>query len=520
MTGLEAGPHIFTPATEGMPVLPAAAQFTFRDLGNDRVEVYHPFHSTTVLGDRSIFETPYLDDAAVILFQELPYLADTRKLSRPDQLATRPLAGRLSELGSSFSLAVLAKEMGGGPIDVIDAMWNDAPKVYCAHQGDDNYWGHGSEDGHDLERPDFFKRAGIIERFVEEGVLRLRNGVLYVGDTRLTIDSLLTEDEATVRASFVSNKHPARRMDADRFQYNEEERLLMNIALHSGKADAMRLPRAMSALALQNIARRIVVDDGEGDQLIFLELEAARQSSFDYIRHNTEHWCEPVQDMVSDMLNLIERYFFLCSDAEAQDYQYFFPRDYLHTSSTLMHEKFARVAQNDVAMKWMLMTALELAASQREQALDYDIGENRYRGPRPPEWATFTKLDAKPEVDRLFWVDGNKFTIILPPGKMRTVDPRVQYGSGTKPLTELDSDFAHFKDEQHKWIGWYWAEIEIADPATALSVKQALDTVHDKWANVLKTRPSMPDSEFRRNIKEANEFVKRRCAEQARVVAL
>lgn len=507
MLGMEKEPYLMTPGLEHVPELPEGSQFRFRYLNGDKVLVEHPFHAPTTLGDRSAFETPFLDDAAVVLFRELPYLLDTRKLSRPDQLATRPLAGRYSELSHCFSLAMLAKESGGGPADILDALWNDAVKLYCGHQGDDNYWGHNHEDGHDLERPDFFRRAGIIDAFLDAGVLRMKGETLYVGDTLLSIDTLLNEDEATVRATFISNKHHERRMDADKFQYNEEERYLMNLAANRGKADPMRLPRAMAQLSLDSVARRIVRENGEGDQLIFIDQTAAELSSYDYVRNNTEHWTEPMQDLVSDMLNVGERYLFLCGDSAAEAYQLFYPRDYLHTSATLIYKLFEKVAQNDQAMRWFMNTAKSLAEHQKSLALAYDRGENRYHGPQPPGWVKLERIDVDTLPDQLISMDGNIFTIILPQGKVRTINPRVARGKETFPLTELSPEYADFQHAQHQWIGNYKATIVIEDREEAGAIRQAINLINNNWINTLRTRPPMPDSVLRETIKEANKFV-------------
>jgi hypothetical protein len=309
--GIEQHPYIGVPVSDEIERPGLEGRFRFKPLSGDRYEIYHPFHGMARIGDQSTITDRSLDAAAVVLFQRMPFLIDSMKLNRPRRFETRLFAGEYAQLSHCYSLGRLAVEFGGGPMDVLDALFNDASHVHNGHQAEDNYQGHGQENLHDHERARFFQRAGILDAMIEAGALQARSAGIYVGNTRLTIDKLLSEDEVTIRRSFLSNKHSARRLDADRFEYNEYERLLTHWASHMDMPEPGRVPLALASLSLDAIARRIILEDGEGDQLVFTDEEAAMNSSVDYVRHNSEHWCEPVQDLLNDILNLAERYFFV-----------------------------------------------------------------------------------------------------------------------------------------------------------------------------------------------------------------
>lgn len=507
MSGVETNPFIGVPVPEGTERPASEALFRFRLLNGGGVEVYHPFHGTTIIKEGEAFADPSMDAAAIVLFTKMPYLVDSMKLNRPRRYETRLFAGEYPELSHCFSLGILAVEFGGGPMDILDALYNDASKIYNGHQGDDNYQGHGLENLHDQERARFFERAGITEALIEAGTLRREVSGIYVGKTRLTIERLLSEDEATVRASFLSNKHPSRRLDADRFQYNEEERWLVNWAANRNMPDPSRIPFALADLSISSIARRVVLEDGEGDQLVFTDDQAALNAAQDYIRHNTEHWTEPVQDLVNDILNLAERYFFLCDHPHAKNFQYFYPRDYLHTSSSMMFQEFEQVAQGDPVMRWFLETAATIAADQRQKNLAYNNG-NSYTGPRPPDGVTITPKDViSPEN---FDVKDGKFVIDLPKGKTRTINPRIlNGGSLALPLSELRPEFNDFRKTYHQWVGNYSATVEIESPELAAKLKEALQLIKGQWSHALDARPFMPPAELRRTIEEANDWVRR-----------
>ncbi len=507
--GIEQNDFISVPVPDGYEPPAEEARFRFKELSGDRVEVYHPFHNTTILGDASTIPDRSLDAAAVVLFKHMPYLIDSKKLNRPHRFETRPFAGEYAQLSHCYSLGVLGVEFGGGPMDVLDGFYNDASHLHNGHQADDNYQGHGQEDLHDRERARFFERAGITEHLIEAGAFRRTSNGIYFGQTRLTIDRLLSEDEVTVRRSFLSNKHVSRRMDADRFQYNEEERFLMHWAANGNKPEPGRIPKALAELSLSSIARRIVLDDNEGDQLVFTDDQAALSAAQDYIRHNAEHWNEPVQDLVNDLLNIAERHFFLCEHPHAQNYQYFYPRDYLHTSATLMFEQFDKVAAEDPVMEWLLDTAQAIAADQRAKTVTYYDGSHEYAGPNPPDGVSLRPSGKDLKGQASSRVDEQTFVIQLPHGKKRTIDPRILNGGDqTRPLSEVHPDFTEYAEEHNRWVGDYEATIEIDSPGLAILIGEALQHIHEEWPKILQSRPAMPPVELRQTIQDANDFVR------------
>lgn len=506
--GVEQDPYIGVPGNGEADRPPLDVRFYFRNLSGDRVEVHHPFHGVVTLGDGSAIDNDAADAAGVVLFQKMPFLIDSKKLNRPREFETRPSAGEYAELSHCFSLGMLGQVMGGGPMDILDGFYNDTTKTHNGHQSDDNYQGHGLEDLHDAGRADFLERAGILEAFEEAGVVVREKSGLFVAKTRLSLDTLLDEDEVTVRRSFLSNKHKARRSDADRWQYSEEEALLLRTGRSMDSHDPGRVPLALARVSIDAIARKIVLHDDEGDQFVFKEAEPALEHSMMYAEHNSEHWCEPVQDFINDILNLAERYFFICDHPLARQFQDFYPRDYLHTSASLMYERYKKVAEDDPAMAWFLDVARTTAADQRHKAVKYERNFNPYAGPNPPEGMTLEKLPTGHRVESVARVEGNCFIIDLPRGKMRTINPRVLNGGGqTRALTEIYPEYADFCNDRHAWIGDYRAEITIDDPGQARAVARALQLIEEHWQRAVSVRPEMPASELRHSIAEANKYV-------------
>lgn len=493
--------------------LPDLLTFRYKELNHgDRFSVYHPFHGPFTVGDRSAFPDPISDAAASVLLRDLAYLTDCRKLNRVSRFETRPYASEFSQMAHCISLGIISLQFGGGILDTLDGLLNDASHVYDGHQADDNYQGHNREDLHDFDRPNFFSRAGVIKSLTQAEVLRPNGLGHYIGTTRLHIASILDEDDVSVRRSFLSNKHPQRRMDGDRFQYNEEERLLINFARSHTDHDPARVPLALAEAALQSVSRMVIIQDDEGDQLVFEDPRVAFESTMDYIGHNSEHWCEPVQDLVNDLLNLAERYFFVCDHPLAREHQYFYPRDYLHTSAHLMISKFDQVAKTHPFMKWLLDTSEKIAKDQRAKSMSNIFGSTAYAGPNPPDYITLHKKpeplpkDAVPKIS----ISDGRFHIELPKGKMRKLNPRVQNGKTTLPLSNIDSYGDNISDlflERLTWIGDYDATIAIEDKELEEEIKKGLELLNQRWPRALK-RTSMPDSELQRVIAEANSYVR------------
>lgn len=507
--GVENGEFIGVPVPEGIDRPPIEARFYFREISGDRVEIHHPFHGNQTFGNASTIPDRHLDAAAVVLFQQMPYLVDSMKLNRIRQFETRPFAGEYPQLSHCASLGIIGVEFAGGPMDILDGLFNDASHIYDGHQGDDNYQGHGQETLHDLDRQSFFEKAGLIDALIEAGSLRRTASGIFVANTRLSIESLLNEDEAVVRRSFLSNKHKAHRLDGDKFQYSSEESFYLRTALHKDKPDPARIAFAMASLSLESTARMIIVDDGEGDQLVATDENVAWTDVKEYLDHNAEHWCEPVQDLLNDVLNLVERYFFVSHHPHARNYQYFYPRDYLHTSASLMFEQFEKVAQDDRVMDWLLRFAEKIAADQRQKTVFNHTNGNKYAGPNPPDGITLrpVKLDGS---ESSFNIVGDKLVANLPKGKIRTIDTRVKNGSGkTRPISSIrEQEYSDYLAESQRWIGDYAAEIEVEDPKIRAALARALKLVEEEWPHAIKLRPPMPSKELRLTIQEANNYVR------------
>lgn len=485
---------------------PEQALFSVRPLNGDRYQIEHPFHGPKIIGDGSVFSDKYIDSAAALLLHDLPYLADARKLNRIGRFETRPYAGYYSQLSHCASLGIMGAEFGGGPLDIFDGLYNDAPHIYDGHQGDDNYQGHGLENLHDKSRGDFFKRSGLMKHFVEQGVLRPNSHGFHFGNTRLYIGTLLDESEASVRRTFMSNKHPARRYDGDRFQYSQEETLLVELFRHRNSKDPTVVPFALAAKALEDIQRLVVVEAGEGDQLVFSDISTGERAAIAYAELNALHWCEPVQDLVNDVLNLAERYFFVCDHNYARDFQYFYPRDYLHTSATLMFRHFDEVAKDDPFMNWLLATAEALARDQRDKMGQVIDGKRLYTGPDPMDGVSLRRMpDGK--LSSQFMVKGGNLIVDLPAGKMRKLDLRIITSRlETAPLSSLRPEVGKQANELQRWIGNYQATLSLSDVSEAAILERGINLVNERWHKAL-ARPPMPDLAFQQNINEANRFV-------------
>lgn len=509
--GVEQNPYVGVPVLGDYERPPVSARFRFRELTNDRVEVHHPFHGVTVYGDTSTIEDKSMDAAAVVLFKEMPFLVDCMKLSRTRRFETRMYAGEYAQLSHCHSTPLFAVRFGGGPMDILDGLYNDAPHSAGGHGDEDNYQGHGVENLHDQGRTRFFERSGILSALVDAGALRREPSGLYVGKTMLSIDGLLREEDAEIRRSFLSNKYEdekkRRRLDGDRFQYSEEEEWLVRCAQNRNMPDPLRIPVSMAAAAIDAVVRRIVPENGEGEQLVFKDVQSAMMFAKGYVRHNAEHWNEPVQDLVSDILNLAQRYFFLCNNPHAKNFHYFYPQEYLHTSASLLYEQYDRVAEADPVMAWFLETTEAIAADQRSKTLS----NGGYTGPNPPEMVRLHKSDSPTDRKNPYFdvVDG-QFVIELPMGRKRTINPRVLVNAKeTVPLSKLEKEYEEFERHQHQWIGDYIATVDIEDAELAVQIQDALQMIREDWPIALQSRPFMPPSELQRTIKEANEYVRR-----------
>lgn len=491
---LESNQVVGVPAPEGFERPDPHERFWFRYLSDDRVEVHHPFHGTTTLGDRSRFPDPAVDDALVLGFHTFAYTADTMKLSRNRRFETQPGAGEYAQLSHGTSLACLGRLAGGGPQDIISAFFSDTPHAYGGHGVEDNYQGHGQENLHDLRSADFFLRSGFIKQLIDREILTGEN--LFLRGTRLACHNFLSEEVSKVRRSFLSNNHPARRLDSDRFQYNEEEDYYTK-----------RKPVWQTDKSLQFVARMTVTEDDEGEQLVFTDAKTARDAAFSYTRKNSEHWLEPVQDALSDTMNFMERYLFVCNHPLARQHQEFYPHDYLYVGASQMFELFDEVAKDDPVMAYLLELCEDIAKHQRGIMPLYELEYNPYLGPKPPDGMTIQMVSSDAQKASISFNDRH-LRLVLPPGKVRKLDPRILRSNGqTIPVSQLYRDYEVFLAQQEMFIGTYLAKIEV--PAgLAKELGRAVELVNTAWAEALK-RPPMPASEFQERIRLANEHVLR-----------
>ncbi|HSX47057.1 MAG TPA: hypothetical protein VLF87_03675 [Patescibacteria group bacterium] len=493
---LEQGSVVGVPAPLDVERPDPHERFWFRYLSGDRVEVHHPFHGMTTLGDRSRFPDPAVDDAMVIGFQNMPYLVDSMKLSRIRKYETHKGAGEYAQLSHAFSLACIARVMGGGPQDILEGYYNDFSHAYDGHAAEDNYQGHGKETLADTLRVTFFERAGLMDSFVEQGVVEGEN--MFLRGTRLVCLNFLEENAAKARRSFLNNNHRARRLDGDRFQYNAEEDFYTD-----------RKRRFQTEQSLSFVVRMIVPEGDEGEQLAYTDGKTAYEDSISYMRKNLEHWCEPVQDLLSDMLNFAERYFFVCDHPLARQYQEFYPRDYLYNSATYMFELFETVARDDPVMRWLLDTAERIASHQRDVMDEYTHGysaESFYHGPVCPPGIQMAKLPENEATASVRYRDG-RLIFVLPPGKVRTIDPRILRGNDKiEPVSVLYPDYRLALEDQQRYIGVYTASVEIDDKELYEDIARAVEKVEAAWPVALR-RSDMPDSVLRAQIANANKHV-------------
>lgn len=493
----EPAQFIGTPVLEDLPRPDPEDRFLFRYLSNDRVEVRHPFHGPVILGDQSAFPDPAVDDLMVQIFEMYPYMVDSMKLNRTRRFETHRFAGEYPQLSHGFSLACIARVMGGGPLDVIEAMANDLSHTHGGHGDEDLFQQHGQENIHDLTRVPFFKRSG----FTREAIRR----EIFVGPhqmlrgTRMVCTNILEEQTMDIRRTFLNNNHKSRRFDADRWQYNDEE------DYHTG-----RISRDDSDKSLASVVRLTVPLDNEGEQLVYTDTDTGFSSSKRYMRKNAEHWMEPVQDLISDATNVLKAYLFVCDSPTAQMYfQDFQPRDYLYSSASRFYQIVDQVAEEDPVVAW-LVSKIESWAEHQRGVMDTYDDNNLYQGPKPPDGITLVKLDHE-ITEASMDITGNHLKFVLPPGKLRTIDPRVldHEDKTLHPVSvRRKEEYAFYRRHYSRWLGTYTASVEIDNPEMVRLLERALKQIDERWDHALR-RPSMDDSVLRSQIAESNEFVKR-----------
>ena len=340
-------------------------------------------------------------------------LGSVRQLSNIEQFSTKPNTARWSRAQHQLGAAMMASYFGGSRDEVLYMAVHDMAHRVGSHKVDDLLQGRGLEDQHDLDRARVLRATGLQELAAE-----------------------LWRSNAPCLAEFEPahgfTNWPSRSglLEVDRLEYILRESMQWVVT-------------EQEALALFDSVKR-VPESKHGDVLAVNDAEAATRLSMLQTRLFSEHWSEPVNDLIDELHNTALRYVLVKRTGPLSEHH---PGDELFITEEHLQELFDQEVAED--SEGFIATILQLAVDVAEHQRDYhgQLGDYDYQGPRVPDWVNLDLLavvDDSHQQRMIVHSRGQKIAVDevvvdMEPGKSRFIDPLVITAHGLKRLSTLQT---------------------------------------------------------------------------------
>ncbi|MDB5181848.1 MAG: hypothetical protein JWP13_611 [Candidatus Saccharibacteria bacterium] len=473
------------------------------ELPHGLLEVDDPlFEESYRIGDQSTI--PYKAAENIILqsWKHNALSLSTRQLTNTAEYATKPGTDRWSRMGHMISVAVLTARYGGSEAEVISAALHDSGHRLASHRTDDLLEGRGAENAHDRTLVTFLQRNGFFDR-LQRRTLIDRNGQL-TGDNGAFLYEVLAHDELALPRSFTNQPSLTQSMEVERLQYIAQEAVIWIYE---------------PSLVREALKHAIRAEHGEyGEHIVFDDAEAARIFMTAQVRCSTEHWNDPLNDVIDELLMTLDRRLFVAPKIPVVNDQYF-PGDVMYTTEETWQDYYQQQAEKDPFSSAILKIADALAKQQRSIHENYDR-HDAYRGPVYPSWVfNFSTLNSERAhtAQGVGKGRGNFLTVEMLPGKPRTINPWVEQPDGRwDRLYTIMPELQAYKEGLSQWCasGPYDIVINFDHPSLGLTAREkqsigpGVRMIKQKWPKVLE-RPLMPGGVLKDHIAQAAERARR-----------
>lgn len=456
------------------------------ELAENLIEVRDPLCEQPYrIGDSSLITDPTAEAIVLANWRYNARNASTRQLTNTEPFTTKTGTDRWSRMGHELSVAAMTAGFGGSPTEIIEAAVHDEGHRVASHRTDDLLAGRGAENAHDKSLVTYFQRNGFMQYLESKGLVDQAGVVPAYG---LKLVEIIEHDEQLLPRSFVNQPGSTGSLEVERLQYIAEEACIW---IYEPKLVREGLSHALRAEHPQY-----------GEHIVFDDVEAARLFQVAQTRCLSEHWAEPLNDVVDELLMTIDRRVLtstkLFKDEPTVQY---YPGDVLYTSQEDWEAKYANLASHDAFTAGIIKIATGLARQQRAVHAGLQ-NDNSYRGPMYPSWMSAQTLLHVTNVDQGITARSKHYLLAeMRAGKNRSIDPWVVQANGDwQRLSTLVPETVTYRQKQTGWTTGdaYVGIIDYDHPALKLTPAErkalapGLRRIRENWPAAL-ARPLMPN---------------------------
>jgi hypothetical protein len=482
------------------------AEMRVVELDDHVIEVHDVLHAKPYrFGDRSLVTDSVADDYVVANWQHFGHLGSIRQLTNTETYETKPGTGRWSRAQHMLASAALTAMHGGSPLEIMQMASHDNGHRIGSHRTDDLVAGRGGESAHDSDLSSFMMRSGFIAALQQRGVVDPEGN--FVNDGGAHISDVINLEG--LPQGFINQPGYTRSLEIERAQYLAQEGAIWTYG-----------PEAMRE-AVSHLHR--VPDSVHGDHLVFDDVDAAIMFEKTQVRCFSEHWSEPVNDIIDELLMTCDKAILLSRHPDAGPYTGHAIGDVLYGNEEDWQELRLRVAEDIPVVAILEKVARRLAAQQREAHAQIDGQSEHYEGPILSDWVslqpTLVTSDTNPQrtiTGRSRNLGGNNLVLEMQPGKTRAINPWVFDGHGTmRRLEDVVPEMADYREKQFQWSGKpYDAVINLDHPTLGFKsaelrlLTRSLNRLHVRWPSAF-ARPAMSDELLQHRLQSAKEVCRK-----------
>ncbi len=450
-----------------------------------------------VIGDQSTFKDPRTDTFLKLAIEHQLHHLDVRQLSLPEHLETRPGAGRYSRLGGVLDSARILARMGATHEQMVQTLISDFAHPAGSHlRGDFLTGDYQTQDTHDGALWSYIVGSGLYDYLQQHGAV---DDAGLLAGSQYTLEQLA--DPRTPRRHDIT-ECPRPDANADRLEFTLHEGVL----IHDPKE-------------VQEVLDHVIrVETADGERMAFTSAEAARLVFKLAIRHQSEHWGEPMHRFQEELILLIDRYAAVADSPLFAEYQQYRPTDYAYTAEHVYYDRLDQFSGLDPLVTGTL--ALAQAVSAQQSGLDFHgTDDHAYKGPVLPSG---TVIDEHDYASNLVSINEDELWVRLKAPKYRgPIDGLVVTQQGLVRVSELMPELKAYEQERKRWLGSLLVRMQLPS-GTIKELRRGVALIGKTWGAPKKDlparsplfRPAMPSEQLRSNIDHARASMMQRALMQ------
>lgn len=427
-------------------------------LGSDTITVYDPlFSEPYTIGDGSTYKDPAIDTFVKTAFwSNLPTMS-IRQLQDTEITAHEPGAPRWSVGQHMLSATRVALQVGASPEEIMYYAIHDAAKCIGAHRTDDLFQGRGVETFHDHALERLLISSGFLGRMATAGLLDTKGELKGFGIAPAHLENASPPGSAA--------RHPSKSgfLDYERLQFRTHEGMLYCFDVKTAR---------------QIIACAKMVETGVpefGNQIIVWDTDATEALTIAGTRMATENWGDWLSATNDQLINELIKYVHSINSIEGGEINQLSPYDSVYELEEVWMDRLYRIARHNPAVAGMLKIITVTAAYNRQTHEQLNDTNNRYQGPKLPEWMYFKPLVFNDSQQQFEVRDrGKLLSIQMKSGKQRPFDPVVyDEKQGFQRISKVRPAVGRFIAEQTQWVDTsYEMLIDLSHKELGLTAKQ------------------------------------------------